>query len=152
MTGRSACPAPGFLPQRGRRRRGRTPADLAKVVGRIESEAQRMGELVDELLLLARLDQGSPLGREPVDLTSLAADAATGALATEPGRELALRAEGPVVVTGDAARLRHVLGNLVSNVPRHTLADASAVVAERDTGVAAVVAAHGEGPPPAPHR
>ncbi|ASR37050.1 hypothetical protein BAY61_20995 [Prauserella marina] len=122
-----------------RRGAAERPADLAKVVGRIESEAQRMGELVDELLLLARLDQGSPLGREPVDLTSLAADAVTDALATEPERELTLRAEGPVVVTGDAARLRQVLGNLVSNVLRHTPGEASAVVAVRDTGDGAVV-------------
>ncbi|MFG2001807.1 sensor histidine kinase [Spirillospora sp. NPDC048911] len=104
------------------------PEDLAKAMRRIESEAERMGRLVDEMLLLARLDQGRPLEREPVDLAVLAADAVADAGAVEPDRPLALEADGPVVVLGDAERLRQVLGNLLVNVRRHTPAGAPATV------------------------
>jgi two-component system OmpR family sensor kinase len=100
------------------------PGDLAKAMRRIESEAERMGRLVDEMLLLARLDQSRPLERGPVDLAVLAADA----VAVEPDRPLTLEADGPVVVQGDAERLRQVLGNLLVNVRRHTPAGAPATV------------------------
>src|SRR5437588_8208018 len=66
------------------------PEDLAKAMRRIEQEAGRMGVLVDDLLLLARLDQGRPLVREPVDLARLAADAVDDARAVDPGREIIL--------------------------------------------------------------
>lgn len=104
------------------------PDDLAKAMRRIESEAQRMGILVDELLLLAQLDQGRPLERQPVDLTKLAADAVTDTLATEPGRNIHLDAGDPVVVTGDPTRLRQLFGNLLSNVLQHTPSTAVATV------------------------
>ncbi|WHT20817.1 HAMP domain-containing sensor histidine kinase [Crossiella sp. CA-258035] len=103
------------------------PDDLALVMRRIESEAERMGVLVDELLLLARLDQGRPLEREPVELTALAADAVADAN-TAPGHDFRLDAEGPVTVLGDADRLRQVLGNLLDNVRRHTPPGTSATV------------------------
>ncbi|XVQ15344.1 sensor histidine kinase [Spirillospora sp. CA-255316] len=96
------------------------PGDLAKAMDRIESEAERMGRLVDEMLLLARLDQGRPLENAPVDLAALAADAVADASAVEPDRPLTLEAAGPVMVRGDAERLRQVLGNLLANVRRHT--------------------------------
>jgi two-component system OmpR family sensor kinase len=104
------------------------PEDLAKAMSRIESEAERMSLLVDEMLLLARLDQGRPLVREPVDMTALAEDAVADARAIEPGRPLTVDAGGPVVVAGDAARLRQLLGNLLANVRSHTPPDAAAVV------------------------
>ncbi|RSM84307.1 sensor histidine kinase [Kibdelosporangium aridum] len=119
------------------------PDDLAKVMRRIESEAARMGELVDELLLLARLDQGRPLESAPVDLSALAADAVADALATDPGREITLDAL-PVTVLGDSLRLRQVLGNLLSNVLQHTTS--SAHVRAVPVGAWAVVEVHDTGP------
>lgn len=102
--------------------------DLDKAMYRIEAEATRMGSLVDEMLLLARLDQGRPLDRAPVELTELAADAVADILAIDPDRPLSLHYDGPVCVTGDAARLRQVLGNLLANVLDHTPAGTAAAV------------------------
>src|SRR6266536_3798363 len=103
-----------------RRGASANPDDLAKAMRRIEAEAARMGALVDELLLLARLDQGRPLERAPVDLAVLAADAVADARAVEPERPVTLERDGPVVVDGDADRLRQVLANLIANVWQHT--------------------------------
>jgi two-component system OmpR family sensor kinase len=96
------------------------PEDLAKALQRIESEATRMGVLVDELLTLASLDAGRPLGRDPVDLRGIAADTAADLRAVDPARSVHLDAAQPVIVVGDEARLRQVAANLVSNVRRHT--------------------------------
>lgn len=115
---------------------------------RIEEEAKRMGVLVDDLLLLARLDQQRPLAQAPVDLLALAGDAVRDAKAVQPDRPVGLEvlagSEAPVV-TGDEARLRQVLGNLLSNALHHTpptapitvavgTADGAAVIHVRDTG------------------
>ncbi|TMK49808.1 MAG: HAMP domain-containing protein [Actinobacteria bacterium] len=96
------------------------PEDLAKALRRIESEATRMGVLVDELLTLASFDAGRPLGRDPVDLRAIAADAAADLRAVDPARPVDLDAAQPVIVVGDEARLRQVAANLVSNVRRYT--------------------------------
>ncbi|WP_327586772.1 HAMP domain-containing histidine kinase [Nonomuraea sp. NBC_00507] len=102
--------------------------DLEKAMARIEAEATRMGSLVDEMLLLARLDQGRPLDRAPVELTELAADAVADTLAVDPDRPLSLDHDGPVWVTGDAAHLRQVMGNLLANVLHHTPAGTPAAL------------------------
>jgi two-component system OmpR family sensor kinase len=91
------------------------PEDLAAALGRIESESTRMGGLVDDLLLLARLDQGRPLGHDRVDLSQLAADAVLDAGVVNPSRSVRLVSAGPGVVVGDDQRLRQVLGNLLTN-------------------------------------
>ncbi|MEW6060025.1 MAG: HAMP domain-containing sensor histidine kinase [Actinomycetota bacterium] len=96
------------------------PEDLAKTMRRIEEEASRMGVLVDDLLLLARLDQGRPLERERVDLCLIAADAVDSARAVEPDRPIELDAPGEAFVLGDGNRLRQVLDNLLDNVRVHT--------------------------------
>ncbi|GIH28751.1 two-component sensor histidine kinase [Acrocarpospora phusangensis] len=108
-----------------RQEHGRNPGDdLAGLVRRIEDEAARMGLLVDDLLLLARLDQQRPFEREPVDVLSLAAGAVLDAQLLAPDREIELHrlddSDEPVTVGGDEARLRQVIGNLVGNALRHT--------------------------------
>lgn len=106
-----------------------SPEDVAGVLHRIEEQAARMGLLVDDLLLLARLDQQRPLEHAPVDLTVLAVDAVHDAHAVAPDRSVGLRLpsaagtdeeSAEVVVVGDEARLRQVLVNLVNNAITHT--------------------------------
>jgi two-component system OmpR family sensor kinase len=103
-----------------RRREGLDP-EVAHALDRIRAESLRMGVIVDDLLLLARLDAGRPLEREPVDLTVLAIDAASDARAAGPGHRWTLELpEEPVTVTGDRNRLHQLLGNLLSNARTHT--------------------------------
>jgi two-component system OmpR family sensor kinase len=100
------------------------PDDVASAMGRIESEAGRMSGLVEDLLLLARLDDSRPMEITDVDLTVLAADAVSDAGALDPTRRVSLLGlDGPVeptVVPGDDGKLRQVLTNLVGNALNHT--------------------------------
>jgi two-component system OmpR family sensor kinase len=98
------------------------PAELERVMRRIEDEGARMGVLVDDLLLLARLDQRRPLERQPVDLGRLASDAVEDVRMVAPGRpvDLVVDDTDPPVVVGDELRLRQVLGNLLGNALTHT--------------------------------
>jgi len=105
-----------------------------------------MGVLIDDLLLLARLDEGRPLRHEPVDLRALAADAVADARAAEPQRPLELDVNGPVVVSGDDARLRQVLGNLLANVRTHTPVEAPATVRVHREGADARLEVSDTGP------
>jgi two-component system OmpR family sensor kinase len=125
--------------------------DLPVIMRRIEQESARMRILVDDLLLLARLDQTRPIERVPVDLSVLAADACTDAAAVDRDRTITLDAPGPVVVAGDAAHLRQAIANLVANALRHTPAGTPIEVgAHHDGRVATVtVADHGPGLDPA---
>lgn len=95
------------------------PGALDDAMRRTRQEARRVGDLVDDLLQLARLDQGRPLEQRPVDLAQLAADAALDGRAAAPGRAVEVDAGEPVVVAGDEARLRQVLANLVGNALVH---------------------------------
>jgi two-component system OmpR family sensor kinase len=94
--------------------------DQRVILRRIEEESARMKTLVEDLLLLARLDQPRSAERQPVDLAVLAADACSDAVAIDPGRPITLDAADPVVVSGDADHLRQAITNLVSNAVRHT--------------------------------
>jgi len=104
-----------------RRGRDAVPPDIARALGRVESEAARMTTLVEDLLLLARLDSGRPLEREPVDLSALVVDAVSDARVA--GRDhtwsLELPAEA-VTAPGDPARLHQVVANLLANARTHT--------------------------------
>ncbi|PHP53230.1 sensor histidine kinase [Actinomyces ruminis] len=106
---------------------GVPPERTAEVMGRIESEASRMGRLVDDLLQLARMDEGREMTMEPVDLTQIAAGALTDMMVLAPDRDCALiplsDTDGearPAMVLGDRDRLSQVLTNLLGNVTRHT--------------------------------
>jgi two-component system OmpR family sensor kinase len=121
------------------------PDDLAKAMHRIEEEAARMGVLVEELLLLARLDQGRPLERQPVDLSAMAGEAVADARVVEPSRPIALDVDGPVQVTGDSARLRQVFDNLLANVRTHTPPGTPATVRVRANGETAVLVVEDQG-------
>ncbi|HXA60266.1 MAG TPA: HAMP domain-containing sensor histidine kinase, partial [Streptosporangiaceae bacterium] len=94
--------------------------DVDKVLGRIECEATRMGRLVDDLLLLADLDEGRPLRPERVDLAVLAAEAVDDARVRAPDRLIELDTDGPAWVDGEPDRLRQVVANLLSNAGKHT--------------------------------
>ena len=85
----------------------------------INRESERMSVLVDDLLLLARLDDGRPLERVPVDLDEVVGEAVETAHAVEPERTIELRAD-PAVVVGDRVRLRQIVDNLLANVRAHT--------------------------------
>jgi two-component system OmpR family sensor kinase len=101
---------------------GLTPDDLNRIMHRVEKEAARMGLLVEDLLLLARLDQQRPLARQPIDLLSLAADAVHDARLLAPDRtiDLSVQPGAAFLVIGDEPRLRQVIGNLMSNALTHT--------------------------------
>ncbi|WP_433470052.1 sensor histidine kinase [Spirillospora sp. CA-128828] len=97
------------------------PPEVKHALGRIEAESVRMSELVDDLLLLARLDAGRPLDERPVDLTRFVLDATADARAAGPGHrwELVLPEE-PVTTTGDPCRLHQLVANLLANARAHT--------------------------------
>ncbi len=121
---------------------------LADAMRRIEGESVRMGELVDDMLLLARLDQGRPLDADPVDVAALARDSVSDARAVEPDRPIALQVpDAPVVVAGDEQRLRQLMANLLANARQHTPPDAAVEVSVRTADDRAVieVADHGPG-------
>jgi two-component system OmpR family sensor kinase len=128
-----------------RRGADRNPADLSRAMGGIETEAERMGVLVDDLLLLARLDEGRPLATERIDLAEVVGDAVEAARAISPDHPIDLDCVHGLVVTGDKGRLRQVVDNLLGNVRTHTPAgtrttvrlapeDGFAVLRVSDTG------------------
>lgn len=95
------------------------PADLERSMSGITRETERMSLLVDDLLLLARLDEGRPLEQKPVDLAVVVGEAVDAARVVEPGRPIELSVE-PATVTGDEAPLRQVVDNLLANTRTHT--------------------------------
>jgi len=123
--------------------------DVEMLMSRIESESRRMGLLVEDLLLLARLDAQRPLDQHRVDLLTLATDAVHDAQSIAPQRNITLEVfDGPGTpeVVGDEARLRQVLGNLVANALQHTPVRAGITVRVGTVGNEAVLEVVDQGP------
>jgi two-component system, OmpR family, sensor kinase len=130
------------------RKRDELPEDVAHAMSRVESETQRLTTLVEDMLLLARLDEGRPLERTPVDLVRVVADAVSDAHAAGPEHQWTLELpDDPVQVTGDPARLHQVLTNLLTNARVHTPAGTTVTtsVTTRSDG-AAVLSVTDDGP------
>jgi two-component system OmpR family sensor kinase len=128
--------------------------DVPRLMNRIESEAARMGLLVEDLLLLARLDAQRELARAPVDLVALAADAVHDARALCPDRAVTLEiahSQRVPVVLGDEPRLRQVLGNLMTNALTHTPAGTPVTIAVATEPGWALLSVTDQGPGLTPH-
>ena len=126
---------------------GPVPPEVTRALERIAAESSRMGAMVDDLLLLARLDAGRPLERVPVDLTRLVLDAVTDARAAGPGHRWTLELpEEPVTVTGDEHRLHQVLANLLANARLHTSVGTEVTVSLEADGTTVTLKVHDNGP------
>ncbi len=121
-------------------RRRQDPAATATALAKVEEEAARMTTLVEDLLLLARLDSGRPLAQEPVDLTRLLLEAVEDARVLAPDHRWRLELPttdgdaAPIEVTGDQARLHQVVSNLLTNARKHTAAGTTVTVAVHPDG------------------
>jgi len=126
------------------------PEALRRAMDRIESEAERMGVLVDDLLTLARLDELPETRGELVDLVALATSAVADARATAPDRTISIDACEPVAVAGEPNMLRQVLANLLGNAVLHTPRGTAIEVSVAADGCEAVIEVrdHGPGLPP----
>ena len=133
------------------RKRSDVPDDVAHAMNRIESETERMTQLVEDMLLLARLDTGRPLEREQVDLSRLVVDTVSDSHIAGPDHRWSLDLpDEPVVVTGDEARLHQVLANLLANARTHTPPGTSVTTSLArtvDAGAVLTVADDGPGIP-----
>ncbi|MGZ4461093.1 MAG: sensor histidine kinase [Nocardioidaceae bacterium] len=127
------------------------PEQLAAAMSKVESEATRMSSLVDDLLLLARLDAGRPLERAEVDLTRLVLEAVSDAQVVGPDHKWQLDLpDEPVSVTGDELRLHQALTNLLNNARRHTPPGTTVKVSVAEEGTRTVLRVHDDGPGLAP--
>jgi two-component system OmpR family sensor kinase len=123
------------------------PEDVVHAMDRVESEATRMTSLVEDLLLLARLDEGRDIDRAPVDLSRVLIDAVSDAHAAGPDHEWSLDLpEEPVEVIGDAARLHQVVANLLANARVHTPPSTSVTAALAKDADHAIVTISDDGP------
>ncbi|WP_232333657.1 sensor histidine kinase [Agromyces laixinhei] len=131
---------------------GALPPDVVHAIGRIESESVRMTDLVEDLLLLARLDEGRALAALPVDLGDVVVEAVGDAQAAGPGHEWEVRVpDVAAIVVGDEPRLRQVVTNLLANARVHTPDGTSIVASVRRDGAEIVLSIEDDGPgiPPA---
>jgi two-component system OmpR family sensor kinase len=123
------------------------PPDVAHAMRRVESETARMTVLVEDMLLLARLDSGRPLASAPVDLSRLAIDAVSDAHVAGPDHRWRLDLpEESVTVSGDAARLHQVLTNLLANSRTHTPPGTTVTTSVRVSGDAVLLTVADDGP------
>jgi two-component system OmpR family sensor kinase len=126
------------------------PDDIGMMMARIESEARRMGVLVEDLLLLAKLDQGRPLARQQVRLSQLVTEMAGDQVVLHPEWPVELRVAPGVEIIGDEQRIRQAVGNLLANIRAHTPRGTQTVVTvQMRAGMAMIeVADDGPGMPP----
>ncbi len=124
----------------------RRPEDLGRVMSGIRIETSRMSHLIDDLLLLARMDEGRPLEKKPLEMVGLAAEAVEAASTVGPEWPVHMEAHEPVEVLGDRARLRQVLDNLLGNVRAHTPPGTTATVRVSRDGEFAVCEVEDDGP------
>jgi two-component system OmpR family sensor kinase len=139
----AATAAYAELFERGARDR---PEDLARAMAGIRAETARMAELVDDLLLLAQLDEGRPLELSEVELADVAAAAVHAARAVAPDHHVQLHVDDVVAVRGDPGRLRQVFDNLLSNVRAHTPPGTECVIDISRGGDHAVATVVDDGP------
>ncbi len=139
----AAVSAYGEMFERGASAR---PADTARVIKGIREETARMSDLVEDLLLLARLDDQQPLEKQPLDLVALAGAAVETARTVGPQWPLELSAAKPVEVIGDGSRLRQVIDNLLANVRAHTPQGTRTVVTIGENGTSALMSVADNGP------
>jgi len=126
---------------------GELPPDVVHAVGRIESESVRMTELVEDLLLLARLDEGRELAADPVDMGRVVVEALGDAQAAGPDHDWEVRLpDAPTVVMGDEPRLRQVVMNLLANARVHTPEGTSVVASLARDGDEVVLTVEDDGP------
>jgi two-component system, OmpR family, sensor kinase len=129
------------------RKRDELPDDVAHAMSRVESETARMTRLVEDMLLLARLDEGRPLAREAVDLSRLVVDTVSDAHVAGPDHAWSLDLpDEPVVIVGDEARLHQVLANLLANARIHTPAGTTVTTALTRGPGGAVLTVADDGP------
>ncbi|HEX4753905.1 MAG TPA: HAMP domain-containing sensor histidine kinase [Solirubrobacterales bacterium] len=128
----------------------REPAEVERAMSRIESESERMGGLVDDLLTLARIDEVREPAREPLDLRELLEDARDDARAAAPEREISLTPTGPVAIEADGDALRRIFANLIRNAIVHTPEGTPIELSLETTAALATVKIrdHGPGLPP----
>ena len=117
-----------------------------ELVGRIEKESIRMGSLVEDLLLLARMDEARPHSLEPVDLTHLIKESVASALAAGPDHPIALEVPADLYVLGDNKRIHQALGNLLANARTHTPSGTSIKVSAATSDLETTVAVEDSGP------
>ena len=139
----SAVGAYAELFERGAQQR---PADLARVLRGIRVETSRMQALIEDLLLLTRLDEGRPIERRPVELVGLAGEAVEAAQTIAGEWPVSVEADEPVEVTGDRMRLREILDNLLANVRTHTPPGTPTTVRVRKEGDEAILEVADQGP------
>jgi two-component system OmpR family sensor kinase len=124
----------------------RDPKELGNALQRIEDQATRMGGLVDDLLLLARIDEVRDPVREPVDVAAIAEQACEDARAAAPDREIGFETAGAAVVLGDGDQLRQVAGNLLRNALVHTPAGTPVEVTAEGDGETVTLRVRDRGP------
>jgi two-component system OmpR family sensor kinase len=122
------------------------PADLATAMRNIKNEAARMGTLVDDLFLLAQLDQERPLARDSFDLAEVAAQSVASVRVSAPDRVVTLVVGGPVTMVGDLQRMRQVVDNLLVNAVLHTPDAAAIDVGVHLDGDEVILSVHDSGP------
>ena len=123
------------------------PAALSNALSKVETETDRMATLVEDLLLLARLDSGRPLERREVDVTLLLLESVTDARVLSPDHKWQLNLpEEPVTVTGDEQRLHQVVTNLLGNARHHTQPGTTIIVSAATAGDVVRIVVHDDGP------